>query len=229
MRHTMHAARSGACLLQAARPRAALAEVAAALRRPAARQRLLLTPVTAGYQQPLNSQQRKAKRAEAQRLGRSICMVNLGQQGLTPQFLEGFRLAIAANELVKVRVGACDDTLEEVAEALAAAGDCVLVHSIGFTLTFYRQAAARQRLAAGMRGTRAQQARTRRRLMRSWRRICSRMRTRSATATAKGRKLCSRQRAGASRRRPSSPSSAERRPLAPLALVCPSPLERVPR
>lgn len=124
-----------------------------------------------GYQQPLTNQERKAKRAEAQRLGRQVgarpphackarlalsctawlhrtrlhaghaaaearpgasvlacgsaaqtwaqlfltgrqstpcphclqlCTVNLGQKGLTPAFIEGFRLALAANELVKV-------------------------------------------------------------------------------------------------------------------------------
>jgi hypothetical protein len=37
-------------------------------------------------------------------------------------------------------VGACDETREEVAAALTAECDCVLVHSIGFTLTFYREA-----------------------------------------------------------------------------------------
>lgn len=47
---------------------------------------------------------------------------------------------LRAPAVVQVRVGACDDTLDEIADALAAAGDCALVHSIGFTLTFYRQA-----------------------------------------------------------------------------------------
>ncbi|KAL4437759.1 hypothetical protein ABPG77_005671 [Micractinium sp. CCAP 211/92] len=136
----MHAAQFSPCLLQTARARPVLALAAAALRRPAVRQRLPLTPVAAGYQQPLTNQQRKAKRAEAQRLGRSICTVNLGQKGLTPQFLDGFRLAMAANELVKVRVDACDALLDDIAKTLEAAGDCALVHSIGFTLTFYRQA-----------------------------------------------------------------------------------------
>ncbi len=75
MRHTMHAAQFSPCLLQTARARPAPALAAAALRRPAARQRLPLAPVAAGYQQPLTNQQRKAKRAEAQRLGRSICTV----------------------------------------------------------------------------------------------------------------------------------------------------------
>ncbi|PRW50947.1 RNA-binding [Chlorella sorokiniana] len=91
-----------------------------------------------GLQRPLTNQERKAKRAEAQRLGRQLCTVNLGQKGMTPAFIEGFRLALAANELVKVKVGACDESEEEVIEALCAAGDCVLVHKIGFTLTFFR-------------------------------------------------------------------------------------------
>lgn len=34
-------------------------------------------------------------------------MVNLGQKGLTDSFIEGFRLALAANELVKVRWARC--------------------------------------------------------------------------------------------------------------------------
>lgn len=76
MRHTMHAAGSSPCLLQAVRPRPTqLAAPVAAFRRPAARQRMAPAPAMAGYQQPLNNQQRKAKRAEAQRLGRSICTV----------------------------------------------------------------------------------------------------------------------------------------------------------
>lgn len=40
----------------------------------------------------------------------------------------------------QVRVGACDALLDDIAKTLEAAGDCALVHSIGFTLTFYRQA-----------------------------------------------------------------------------------------
>lgn len=131
---------------------------------------------SASFQRPLSNAERKAKRAEAQRLGRRLCSVNLGQKGLTPAFLEGFRLALAANELVKVgadeflgsgwqhrshpwnpgpgtspphrlaypapqvRVGSCDESRQEVAATLAEQCDCVLVHSIGYTLTFYREA-----------------------------------------------------------------------------------------
>ena len=56
-----------------------------------------------GYQRALSNSERKAQRAAAQRLGRQICTLNLGQKGLSPSFLESFRLAVAANELVKVR------------------------------------------------------------------------------------------------------------------------------
>jgi hypothetical protein len=57
-----------------------------------------------GYQRPLTTKERKQKRADAQRLGRNLCTVNLGQKGLTPAFLEGFCTALSGNELVKVRM-----------------------------------------------------------------------------------------------------------------------------
>ncbi|KAL4855272.1 hypothetical protein ACK3TF_004030 [Chlorella vulgaris] len=112
-----------------------------------------------GYQQPLSNSERKSKRGEAQRLGRELVTVNLGKNGFTPAFLDGFRTALTSNELIKasacppacllacssfllaglVRVGSCDENVDEVAEALTAVGDCVLVHKIGFTLTFFRE------------------------------------------------------------------------------------------
>lgn len=118
------------------------------LRAPAARQAVRFTVLasSSGYQQPLSNQERKAKRAESQRLGRQVrrlrgaalalrcaaagpthvvrlaspvlaplpllppgrpqlVTVNLGQKGLTPAFIDGFRKALAANELVKVGRG----------------------------------------------------------------------------------------------------------------------------
>lgn len=154
---------------------------------------VICSTAAGGYQRPLTNQERKAQRAAAQRLGRQLITVSLGQKGLTPTFLEGFRLAMGANALVKVRcwqwvtgsgwvvgswgswrrqacrqrlvqlgqfsawwqllrpeserppatrlcncppavqvrVGSCDESIEEVAEALGAAGDCELVHKIG--------------------------------------------------------------------------------------------------
>ena len=59
--------------------------------------------VCAGFQKPLTSAERKAKRADSQRLGKALVTVQLGQRGLTDSFYEGLAGALAANELVKVR------------------------------------------------------------------------------------------------------------------------------
>ena len=118
------AVRGGPCAAAAGRPAAAAslhtirprpAAMAAALRRPAAALAAATGAAAAftvrasnngGHQRPLTNQERKARRAEAQRLGRDLCTVQLGQKGLSPTFLEGFRLAVASNELVKVGAGA---------------------------------------------------------------------------------------------------------------------------
>lgn len=136
------------------------------------RQRLLqplsLTPsvprrlvvVSAGLQRPLTSAERKAKRAEAARLGKDLVAVTLGQKGLSPAFLQGLATALAANELIKVRLSrdephlappltapapslaqvrvGSDSEMAAVAEELERECDCVVVHKIGFVLTLYR-------------------------------------------------------------------------------------------
>jgi len=66
-----------------------------------------LQVVLAGFQQPLSNAERKAKRADAQRMGKGIVTVQLGQKGLTETFLKGLADALAANELVKVRTHTC--------------------------------------------------------------------------------------------------------------------------
>ena len=60
--------------------RPATARPAAAARAAGAAQPSVLR-VTAGYQRPLTNQERKAKRAEAQRLGRALVTVQVGQKG----------------------------------------------------------------------------------------------------------------------------------------------------
>lgn len=62
--------------------------------------------VTAGFQGPLTSAERKAKRADAQRLGKAIVLQQLGMKGITPAFVQGLCSALVANELVKVRSNA---------------------------------------------------------------------------------------------------------------------------
>lgn len=63
----------------------------------------LLVVAMAQKQQPLTSAERKAKKAEAQRLGKALVSVNLGQKGMTTAFLQDMANAISRNELVKVR------------------------------------------------------------------------------------------------------------------------------
>jgi RNA-binding protein YhbY len=55
-----------------------------------------------GYQRPLTSSERKAKRAESQRLGKALVTYQLGQRGLTPTFLQGVADALKAHGLCKV-------------------------------------------------------------------------------------------------------------------------------
>ena len=98
--------------------------------------------IAAGLQRPLTGAERKAKRAESQRLGKDIVLIQLGQKGMTPSFLEGVAAALAANELVKIRV-AGDEDIKDVAVALEAECDCCVVHKIGFVLTLYRDSSLR--------------------------------------------------------------------------------------
>lgn len=87
---------------------------------------------------PLSSADRKAKRAEAQRLGKSIVTVQLGQRGVTQSFLEGLYAALAVRGYVKIRVGGCDMDLEEAVAAITSSADCVLIHKIGSTFIVFR-------------------------------------------------------------------------------------------
>lgn len=73
-----------------------------------------------GYQQPLSNSERKSKRGEAQRLGRELVTVNLGKNGLTPAFLDGFRTALTSNELIKA--SACPPACLPACSSLLLAG-----------------------------------------------------------------------------------------------------------
>ena len=54
------------------------------------------------YQRPLTGAERKAKRADAHKLGKSIVTCQIGQRGLTESFLQSSADALRANELIKV-------------------------------------------------------------------------------------------------------------------------------
>lgn len=57
--------------------------------------------VCAGYQQPLPGVERKAKRAESQRLGDKLVVVHMGKNGISPSFLQSVIDVFNAHELVK--------------------------------------------------------------------------------------------------------------------------------
>jgi RNA-binding protein len=95
-------------------------------------------PARAATQQPLSNAEKKAKRAESQRLGKALVTVQLGKSGVTPSFLQGVADALNAHELVKVRIGGAEADADQVAELVTEAVDAEVVHKIGFTLTLFR-------------------------------------------------------------------------------------------
>jgi CRS1 / YhbY (CRM) domain len=62
------------------------------------------TPNNERYQRakPLTKVQVNALRAESQRLGKRICVENVGKQGITPNLIASLGNALSTNELVKV-------------------------------------------------------------------------------------------------------------------------------
>lgn len=122
-------------------PGSSIAAVGKRLSAPISRCRLPVAATADGGQPPLTQQERKALRAESQRLGKQLYRAQLGQKGMTPAFLQGAWDALSANGLIKVKVGAADGALDALEARLTAALDAVVVHKIGFTLTLYRDPA----------------------------------------------------------------------------------------
>lgn len=89
------------------------------------------------YHPELSSTERKAKRSQAHRMGKSLVICNMGAKGITLAWLESLFATIRANQLVKVRLGGNDK--ETTAEELCALLDCVCVQSIGSVIVLYRQ------------------------------------------------------------------------------------------
>ena len=83
---------------------------------------------------PLAGFQKRYLRALAQRLDP---VVWVGDDGLTDGVVRSLREALAAHELVKVRMRAPADKRAAAAELAAAAG-ATLIHLIGHTVVLYR-------------------------------------------------------------------------------------------
>ena len=89
------------------------------------------------YHPELSSAEKKAKRAQAHRMGKSLVTCNMGAKGITLAWLESLFGTLRANQLVKVRLGG--NERDATAEELCALLDCVCVQSIGSVLVLYRQ------------------------------------------------------------------------------------------
>ncbi|PNH01377.1 hypothetical protein TSOC_012744 [Tetrabaena socialis] len=99
-------------------------------------------PPAVRYQRPLPLKDRKPLRARAETLARErrLVRVQLGQLGVTPAFLRSAAAALAAHELVRVKLGeGCGLERRAAAALLEAHLDCCAVHQVGFTVTLYRQ------------------------------------------------------------------------------------------
>ena len=86
---------------------------------------LAASPSPSPTQPPLTQQERKALRAESQRLGKQLCTVQLGQNGLTPQFLDATWAALRANGLIKIKVQDCNN--HDCCNGSATAGNWLLM------------------------------------------------------------------------------------------------------
>lgn len=85
---------------------------------------------------PLTAKQRAALRGRAHALAP---VAQVGKEGLEPAVIQGIEEAIAARELIKVRIGrGCPDDPKVVAQRLATALDAELVGTIGFVAILYR-------------------------------------------------------------------------------------------
>lgn len=84
----------------------------------------------------LTAKQRAALRGRAHALAP---VAQVGKEGLEPAVIQGIEEAIAARELIKVRIGrGCPDDPKVVAQRLATALDAELVGTIGFVAILYR-------------------------------------------------------------------------------------------
>jgi putative YhbY family RNA-binding protein len=65
--------------------------------------------------------------------------VQIGQSGLTPAVIAEVDRALAAHELIKVRIGGADrEHRHALGDELAAAADAAVVHRVGKVLILWR-------------------------------------------------------------------------------------------
>lgn len=65
--------------------------------------------------------------------------LQLGKNGLTPNFLKSFEITLASHELLKLRFSNLKEERKELSAEIEAATGSVLVSLVGHTAVFYRE------------------------------------------------------------------------------------------
>lgn len=89
-------------------------------------------------QPPLSNPEIRQLKAAAQRLKATF---KVGKQGLTPQFLRGLEVALAAHELVKVKFDEFKEEKKTLAPEMAARTGSRLIWLIGNVAVLHRRRA----------------------------------------------------------------------------------------
>ena len=84
---------------------------------------------------PLTSSQRRALKAQAQRLKAGL---KLGKEGLSPQFLAALDQMFQHHELIKVKFDDLKDQKKELAPQIAEQSQSHLVTRVGNVVVLYR-------------------------------------------------------------------------------------------
>ncbi|KAI8476824.1 MAG: hypothetical protein J3K34DRAFT_516108 [Monoraphidium minutum] len=92
-------------------------------------------------QPPLTAKERAALRAESEQLARDkkLVQVQSGAAGITPAVLSSLMDVLVKRSFVRLRCGSSGKERQAVAKQLERLLDAAAVHSIGRTITLYRQ------------------------------------------------------------------------------------------
>lgn len=94
------------------------------------------------YQPRLPTKDRKQLRTQAETLAKDKKLINLqvGSQGITPNFMSACMDVLLKHEFVRLRLGeGCGYGRSDAKQQILSLLDCVAVHEVGFTITLYRQ------------------------------------------------------------------------------------------
>ncbi len=85
---------------------------------------------------PLSNPQRKFLRGLAHSMPPTM---QLGKQGLTPNFFKSFELALLNHELMKLRFANLQEERKQLSKEIESNTGAILVSMVGHTAVYYRQ------------------------------------------------------------------------------------------